>query len=124
MRPTSAPQVRRTWRSIEQAQRHDETQIRRGISPPFRFERCRALRCLERQSYFIGWNVPQDLEQVVRVEADVERIAGVAHCQLVARLTQVWRLDAELEHAGIEGQPNAVGLVRGNNRHSAKRARQ
>src|SRR5881628_368087 len=60
--------------SVEQAQGHHETEIRRRIRPAFRFERRRALRSLEREPHFLGGDVLQDLQEIVRVETDVEGI--------------------------------------------------
>ena len=49
--------------SVEQPQRHDETEVRSRIRPALGLERRRALRGLEGQPDFVRWNVPQDLEQ-------------------------------------------------------------
>ena len=80
-----------------QAKRHHEAEIRAGSRPAFRLERRRALGGLERELHLVGRDVPQDLEQVGRVEADVERIAGVRTGDLVRGLAEVRRLDAEAQ---------------------------
>src|ERR1051326_9634203 len=64
---------------------HDEGHVRRRIVPADRLDRRSALGRLERESDLVGRHVLQDLEQVRRVEADLERLTLVGHRQLVLR---------------------------------------
>src|SRR5688500_81800 len=81
--------------SVHQAQRHHQRQVRPWVVPPLRLQRGRALWGAERELYFVGRDVPKNLEQVIRVESDIERIAVVADGKLVGRFTEVRGLDAE-----------------------------
>ena len=58
------------------------------------------------------------------MEADVERIPVIADGELVLCLAEVRGADGELQHAGVEGEPDAVRLVRGDDRHALQRADQ
>jgi len=61
--------------------------------------------------HFVARHVAENLEQVAAVEADVERITGVLHGNLVLAFTDVRRLHGEFEQRGVEGQLDAVRLV-------------
>src|SRR5918911_161352 len=81
--------------SIHEAERHHETQILGRVARTLRLQGRGALGRLEREADFVGRDVAEDLQQVARVEADVERVAGVANRELVLRLAEVRRLDVE-----------------------------
>src|SRR3982751_3395883 len=61
---------------VEQPERHNETEIDRGIRPSLRLERRGAFRGFERELHFLGRDVAQNLEEIIRVESDVEGIAS------------------------------------------------
>ena len=42
---------------VDEPKWHDETHIRRGILPAFRFYRCRTFRRLECETHFVGWDI-------------------------------------------------------------------
>src|SRR3954469_21060546 len=71
--------------SVEQSQRHDQAQIRCRIGPSLWLERRGALRRLEGQANLFRGDVLEDLKEIVRVEPNVERVAGISDGQLVVR---------------------------------------
>src|SRR5689334_21907592 len=104
--------------SVQQPQWHYKTEIGGRVAPPFGLDGRRALRRLERELHLVRRNVSQDLEQVIGIEADVERIAIEAHRELVLRLAKIGRLHTESEQRGVEREPNAVRLIRRDDRHA------
>ena len=76
---------------VEQSQRHDEGEVRGWVVPAHRLHGRGALRRLERHAHFVGRHVLQDLEQVIRVEADIQRFALVRDRDLLLGFAEVWR---------------------------------
>ena len=50
---------------------------------------CRALRSLERQANFVGWDIAQDFEEIARVKTIIELVPGVANRKLVLGFPEV-----------------------------------
>src|SRR6185312_8570937 len=65
--------------SVHQSERHDQREIAGRIVPAYRLAGGCPLGGLEGQPDLVGRDVLEDLEQVRRVEADLQRIALVAH---------------------------------------------
>ena len=59
----------------------------------------------------------------VAIKLLLQRLAFVGHRQFILGLAQVRGLDRELAGAVDKPQPDAVGLVAGDNAHPAKRGR-
>src|SRR6478672_11950889 len=86
-------------RLVDEAQWHHQRQIARRVVPPHRFACGGTLGRLEGHPDLVGRDVLQDLQQVRRVEADLERIAVVADGDLLLGLAEIGRLDGELAGA-------------------------
>src|SRR5205814_1641733 len=91
--------------------------------PPDRLHRGGALGSLEGESYLVGGHVFQDLEQVHRVEADLERLAFVGDRELVLRFAQVRCLDRELHGTAGEREADPVRLIARDHAHAPQRRR-
>src|SRR5439155_22073535 len=68
---------------IDQPQRHDQRHIARRIIPSHGLHGGRALGGLEGEPHLVGRHVLEDLEQVHRIEPDLERLAFVRDRELV-----------------------------------------
>src|SRR5689334_17146320 len=93
---------------VEQPQRHHQAEICARFTPALRLQRRRSFRRAECELHLIGRDVAKNLEQVRRVESDVERIAVVANRHLVVRLAKVGRLHAETEQTRVERETNTM----------------
>src|SRR3954463_4366860 len=122
--PLSTPCSETPTRSVQQPQRHYETEIARRVRPPLGLERRGALGRLEGELHFLGWDIAQNLEQIVRIESDVERVAVKAYRQLVSRLAEIGCLHAESHERRVERKSDAMGLIRRDDGHASQGARQ
>src|SRR5688572_27390207 len=67
---------------VEKTQRHHQAQISARLTPSLRLERRGALRCAEGELHLFRRDIAKDLQQVRRVESDVEGIPVVTHRHL------------------------------------------
>src|SRR5689334_7455663 len=100
--PQSQCQLTSHRESIDETKWHDQAQIRRWIIPSFWFHRRCPLWCLEREIHLISRDVPQDFQQIARIESDIELISRIADSQFISCFTQIRRLHAEAKNTAIE----------------------
>src|SRR5690606_31006065 len=108
---------------LEQAERHHEAEVVRDLPtiPRDRLDRRGTLRRLECELDVLARHVAQHLEEIARVETDVEGLAVVLDLQLFGRLSEIGCLDGEAERVRVEAEPHTVRLVTRDDRHSTER---